>query len=161
MCMKPAGSLVAALWAAVVPMLMAAGGAVLLGACTSCQSTVRQAAMPVVAAGPFDGVVADPASHQLYLADSANNNVDVFDISTATPQFVRALDVTPAPPGLAIAPDTRLLYVGLTGGDAAVIDIQRGTPRGLGGRCTRAAGTTAAGTLASQRPTKGRFDSPG
>src|SRR6266550_4322449 len=106
MCMKPAGSLVAALWAAVVPMLVAA-------------------------AGTFDGVVADPASHQLYLADSAKNNVDVVDISTATPQFVRALDVTTAPHGLAIAPDTRLLYVGLTGGDVAVIDIQYGSPRYL------------------------------
>ena len=129
--MKPAGPLVAALWAAVVPMLVAAGGAVLLGACTSCQSTVRQAAMPVVAAGTFDGVVADPASRQLYLADGANNNVDVVDISTATPQFVRALDVTTAPHGLAIASDTHLLYVGLTGGEVAVIDTQYGSPRYL------------------------------
>src|SRR5947207_14329096 len=109
--MKPAGPLVAALWAAVVPMLVAAGGAVLLGACTSCQSTVRQAAMPVVAAGTFDGVGADPASHQLYLVDSAKNNVDVVDISTATPHFVRALDLTTAPHGLPIAADSRLLYV--------------------------------------------------
>src|SRR5439155_1680932 len=98
--MKPAGPLVAALWAAAVTMLVAAGGAVLLGACTSCQSTVRQAAIPVVAAGTFDGVVADPASSQLYLADGADNNVDVVDISTATPQFVRALDVTTPPHGL-------------------------------------------------------------
>ncbi len=127
--MKPAGSIVAALWAAVVPMLVAAGGAVLLGACTSCQSTVRQAAMPVVAAGTFDGVVADPASHQLYLADGANNNVDVVDISTATPQFVRAVDVTTTPHGLDIAGDTHLLYVGLSGGDVAVIDTLYGSPR--------------------------------
>src|SRR2546422_466871 len=107
--MKPAGPLVAALWAAVVPMLVAAGGAVLLGACTNCQSTVRQAAMPVVAAGTFDGVVADPASHQLYLADGAKNNVDVVDISTATPQFVRALGVTTEQPRY--NPVDGLLYV--------------------------------------------------
>src|SRR2546422_2679766 len=129
--MKPAGPLVAALWAAAVPMLVAAGGAVVLGACTSCQSTVRQSAMPVVATGTFDGVVADPASRQLYLADGANNNVDVVDISTATPQFVRALDVTTAPHGLAIASDTHLLYVALTGGEVAVIDTQYGSPRYL------------------------------
>src|SRR5207244_4794378 len=122
--MKPAGPLVAALWAAAVPMLVAAGGAVLLGACTSCQSTVRQAAMPVVAAGTFDGVVADPASRQLYLADGANNNVDVVDISTATPQFVRALDVTTAPHGLAIASDTHLLYVALTRSEEHTSELQ-------------------------------------
>src|SRR5437879_4543013 len=85
----------------------------------------------VVAAVTFDGVVADPASRELYLADGANNNVDVVDVSTATPQFVRALDVTTAPHGLAIAPDTHLLYVGLTGGEVAVIDTQYGSPRDL------------------------------
>ena len=159
--MKPAGSIAPALWAAVAPMLVAAGGAVLLGACTSCQSTVRQAAMPVVAAGTFDGVVADPASHQLYLADGANNNVDVVDISTGTPQFVRALDVTTAPHGLAIAPDTRLLYVGLTGGEVAVIDTQYGSPRYLQVVTRIAADTPEVDLLDYNAQTKRLFASTG
>ena len=126
--MKPAGSIVAAIWTAVVPMLAAAGGAVLLGACASCQSTVRQAAMPAVAAGNFDGVVSDPDSHRLYLADGANNKIDVVDISSTNPQFVQAVDVGATPHGLAVAPDLQLLYAGLTGGAIAVIDLKEGSP---------------------------------
>src|SRR6266576_3794250 len=126
--MKPAGSILAAIWTAVVPMLAAAGGAVLLGACASCQSTVRQAAMPVVAAGTFDGVAADSGSHRLFLADGASNKIDVVDISSASPQFVQAVDVGATPHGLAVAPDMHLLYAGLTGGAIAVIDIKEGSP---------------------------------
>lgn len=127
--MKPAASILAALWTTVVPMLAAAGGAVLLGACASCQSTVRETAMPAVAAGSFDGVAADPKAQRLYLADGANNKIDVVDTSSANPRLVQAIDVGAAPHGLAVAPDIHYLYAGLTGGAIAVIDIQEGTPR--------------------------------
>ena len=126
--MKPVGSIFAAIWTAVVPMLAAAGGAVLLGACASCQSTVRQAAMPAIAAGTFDGVAADPTAQRLYLADGANNKVDVVDVSTANPRFMQAIDVGAVPHGLAVAPDTKVLYAGLTGGAVAVIDTRDGSP---------------------------------
>jgi len=126
--MKPVGSIFAAIWTAVVPMLAAAGGAVLLGACASCQSTVRQAAMPAIAAGTFDGVAADPTAQRLYLADGANNKIDVVDLSTANPRFMQAIDVGAVPHGLAVAPDTKVLYAGLTGGAVAVIDTRDGSP---------------------------------
>jgi len=126
--MKPVGSIFAAIWTAVVPMLAAAGGAVLLGACASCQSTVRQAPMPAIAAGTFDGVAADPGAQRLYLADGANNKVDVVDVSTANPRFMQAIDVGAVPHGLAVAPDTKVLYAGLTGGAVAVIDTRDGSP---------------------------------
>jgi hypothetical protein len=126
--MKPAGSLLAAIWTAVVPMLVAGGAIVVLGACAGCQSTVQQTAMPQVAAGAFDGVAADPAAHRLYLADGANNKIDVVDISSTTPRFIQAIDVGAAPHGLAVAPDTHFLYAGLTGGAVAVIDTQEGAP---------------------------------
>ena len=126
--MKPVGSIFAAIWTAVVPMLAAAGGAFLLGACASCQSTVRQAPMPAIAAGTFDGVAADPGAQRLYLADGANNKVDVVDVSTANPRFMQAIDVGAVPHGLAVAPDTKVLYAGLTGGAVAVIDTRDGSP---------------------------------
>ena len=126
--MKPVGSIFAAIWTAVVPMLAAAGGAFLLGACASCQSTVRQAPMPAIAAGTFDGVAADPTAQRLYLADGANNKVDVVDLSTANPRFMQAIDVGAVPHGLAVAPDTKVLYAGLTGGAVAVIDTRDGSP---------------------------------
>src|SRR2546430_16403511 len=83
------------------PIVAAAGGMILLGACTSCQSTVREAAIPVIAAGSFDGVEADQRAHRLYLGDSAAHGIDVVDISSTTPRFVRTIDVAggaPRPP---------------------------------------------------------------
>src|SRR5438445_13235849 len=44
---------------------------VILSACTSCDSIVRQTALPVLATGNFDAVVADQAQHRIYFADQA------------------------------------------------------------------------------------------
>ena len=111
------------------PIVGAAGGVILLGACTSCQSTVREAAIPVIAAGSFDGVEADQRAHRLYLGDSAAHGIDVVDISSTTPRFVRTIDVAGAPNGLAVAEDTHRLYAGLIGGSVAVIDTDESSPK--------------------------------
>ena len=42
---------------------------------------------------------------------------------------MQAVDLGAAPHGLAVAPDTHFLYVGLTGGAVAVIDTQDGSPQ--------------------------------
>ncbi len=120
--MKRAGTLVSLLLSAIVPILAGAVGAMALGACASCQSTVRVAAMPVIAAGFFDGAVADPNSHLLYLADHTDQGVDVVDISTSTPRFVSTVNLGSMPNGLAMAPDQDRLYAGLENGSVAVID---------------------------------------
>ncbi len=126
--MKPAGSLVAALLSAIVsvivPVLAAAGGVFALGACASCQSTVRVAAMPVVAAGSFDGVVADPNTHRLYMADRTAKGVDVVDISSTTPRFLATVNLGAMPSGLALAPDRNRLFAAVEGGKVAVIDTR-------------------------------------
>jgi len=121
-CMKPAGSLVGALISAIVPIFAAAGGVLALGACASCQSTVRVAAMPVVAAGSFDGVVADPNTHRLYMADRSAKGVDVVDISASTPRFMATVNLGAMPSGLALASDRNRLFVAVEGGKVAVID---------------------------------------
>src|SRR5207302_1853782 len=95
----------AALVTALVPILAAAGGILLLGACASCQSTVREAAVPAVAAGSFDGVEADQTAHRLYLADRTNDKVQTIDISSPQPRFAGSIDVGAAPNGLAVAPE--------------------------------------------------------
>ncbi len=120
--MKPAGSLVAALVPAVVPVLAAAGGVLTLGACASCQSTIRVAAMPVVAAGSFDGVVADPNTHRLYMADRTAKGVDVVDTSSSTPRFMATVSLGAMPSGLALAADRNRLFAAVEGGKVAVID---------------------------------------
>src|SRR5207245_7818952 len=89
---------------ALAPNLAAAGGVTLLSGCSSCQSTVRQLALPAVAAGSFDGVEADQTAHRLYLADRTNDKVQAIDISTSQPRFAGSIDVGAAPNGLAVAP---------------------------------------------------------
>src|SRR5438045_9473196 len=110
------------------PIVAAAGGMILLGACTSCQSTVREAAIPVIAAGSFDGVEADQRAHRLYLGDSAAHGIDVVDISSTTPRFVRTIDVAGAPNGLAVAEETHPLYARLIGRPVAVSDAPAPAP---------------------------------
>lgn len=99
--------------------------ALLCGACGGCPSTVRQAAIPALAPGTFDGVEVDQGAHRLYLADSANQSIDVVDISSASPRLVGVVDLAGAPNGLAAAPDLHRVYAGLIGGYLAVIDTDR------------------------------------
>ena len=120
--MKPAGWLAAALGQAIVPVLAAAGGAILLAGCTSCQSTVRTTAMTVIAGGSFDVVVADQPGQRLYLADRTAKGVDVVDISSSQPVFVSAIPLTAAPHGLALDTASHRLFAALGDGAVAVID---------------------------------------
>jgi hypothetical protein len=123
--MRPAGkiaSLGAGLAAAAAALLSAAGGAVLLSACGSCDSIVRQTAQPVLAAGNFDAVEADQSGHRIFFADQATHGVDVVDISKASPRFVGVIAVGGATKGLAYAPDRHRLYAGIESGYVAVVD---------------------------------------
>src|SRR5204863_357657 len=61
--------------------------------------------------------------------DSAADGIDVVDISSTTPRFVRTIDVAGAPNGLAVAEDTHRLYAGLIGGSVAVIDTDESSPK--------------------------------
>src|SRR2546430_4807180 len=126
--MKRRGALAALVTSALLPVVAAAGGILLLGACAGCQSTVRQAAVPAIAAGSFDGVEADQPATRLYLADRTNSKVQTIDISAAQPRFAGSIDVAAPPNGLAVAPELHRLYAGLSGGTLAVIDTQADSP---------------------------------
>jgi len=119
---KPTGWLAAALGQAIVPVLVAAGGAILLSGCTSCQSTVRTTAMTVIAGGSYDVVVADQPGQRLYLADRTAKGVDVVDISSPQPVFVSTIPLTAAPHGLALDTASHRLFAALGNGAVAVID---------------------------------------
>jgi len=119
---KPTGRLAAALGQAIVPVLVAAGGAILLSGCTSCQSTVRTTAMTVIAGGSYDVVVADQPGQRLYLADRTAKGVDVVDISSPQPVFVSTIPLTAAPHGLALDTASHRLFAALGNGAVAVID---------------------------------------
>lgn len=122
--MRPGGRLASAGAACAVALgaVASACGAVLLSACATCDSVVRQASLPGLAAGTFDGVAADQAGHRLYFADQGIRAVDVVDLSGSSPRFVGAVDLPGSPNGLAFAESARRLYAGMDGGQVAVID---------------------------------------
>jgi outer membrane protein assembly factor BamB len=123
--MRPAGKLAsigAVLATAAAALLSAAGGAVFLSACASCDSIVRQTPQPVLAAGNFDAVVADQSTHRIFFADQATHGVDVVDVSKGSPQFIGVIAVGGATKGLAYAPDRHRLYAGIESGYVAVVD---------------------------------------
>ena len=99
-----------------------AAAAVLMTACASCQSTVRETALPALAGTTFDGADVDQAAHRLYLADAANSRLAVVDISGSTPRTAGTVALPAAPHGVAVAPDIHRLYAGLSGGALAVVD---------------------------------------
>ena len=145
--MKAAGSFVGTIATLGAQALVGLAGVVMLGACASCESTVRQAALPSLAATPIDAVVSDNSAHRLYLTDGAGRGVDVVDISTATPSFVRSISVGHTPQGLAVAPDLHRLYAGLSTGKVAVIDTDPASPKFMQVIASIAAGTTTAALL--------------
>ncbi|HET7338265.1 MAG TPA: hypothetical protein VFK22_01840, partial [Candidatus Dormibacteraeota bacterium] len=106
-------------------LLAAALGTAVLSACGNCDSIVRQTALPVLAAGTFDGVAADQSAHQLYFADRSRQAVDMVDVSGASPRFMGSVDLPDSPNGLAAAPTLHRVYAGMDGGHVAVIDTDR------------------------------------
>jgi DNA-binding beta-propeller fold protein YncE len=150
---KAAGAIFGALTTVGAQALVGLAGVVMLGACASCQSTVKQVTLPSLAATPVDAVVSDNTNHRLYLSDQAGRGVDVVDISTATPQFERMVGVGSTPLGLAVAPDLNRLYAGLSNGGVAVIDTEPGSAKYMQVIATIAAGTTVADLL-DYSPTK-------
>ena len=146
-CVKAAGSIFGAIATVGAQALVGLAGVVMLGACASCESTVRQAVLPSLAATPIDAVVSDNTAHRLYLADGAGLGVDVVDISAATPQYMRMIRLGDYPLGLAVAPDLHRLYAGLSTGAVAVIDTDSTSPTYMQVIASIAAGTTTADLL--------------
>lgn len=126
--MPPAGKLASlgAGFATVTSALASAAvGIVLLSACGSCEGTVRQTAVPVLAAGTFDGIDVDQSQRKLYFADQTIHGIDVVDVSGAKPVSVGTVGLPAAPNGLAFAADSQRLYAAMNGGQVAVIDMDR------------------------------------
>jgi len=99
----------------------------LISACTGAAAPIQVSSttVPTIAgwAGNFDVVDIDQAGHRLYAADRADQGIDVFDTTTATPKFEQTIPLPAYPNGLAIAPDLGLLYVGTSAGSVVFVDI--------------------------------------
>jgi hypothetical protein len=110
---------------AVLPVAVA--GLLLMSACGSCDSTVRQTTLPAVAPGSIDGVQIDQIGRRVYLADRAHKAVDVIDIRGSSPRFVKAIALGVFPNGLAFDADRDRLYSAIDGGKVALIDMNAGS----------------------------------
>lgn len=143
-----------------VPAVLAAGfGTVALSSCGSCESTVRQTAIPVLAAGTFDGVAADQGSHRVFFADQSARGVDVVDVSASTPRFMGTAPLQASPNGLAFAAGPKRLYVGMDGGQLAVFDADSRSGRYMQVVDTvTIASATASSTTASSTPAADLLD---
>lgn len=109
----------------------AAAGAVLLSSCGSCDSIVRQTALPSIATHSFDAIAADQSGRRLFLADGTAHGVDVIDVSGPSPRLVGTVALPAAPNGLAFAPDKQRLYAGMDGGKVAVVDTGASAPHDM------------------------------
>jgi hypothetical protein len=115
-------SLGAAIASAAAWISGAAAGVMLLGACASCDSIVRQTSLPALAAANMDGVEVDQGGHRVFYTDQATHTIQIVDISSSSPRLAGTMSVPAAPSGLAYAADRQRLYVGLDGGVVGVID---------------------------------------
>ena len=73
-------------------------------------------------AASFDVIQIDQKDHRLYVSDRTDKGIDVFDISSAQPQFVETIAMPSSPNGLAIAPDLGRLFAGTSSG-VVIVDI--------------------------------------
>lgn len=79
--------------------------------------------------GAADTTVADPASQRLWLSDTLNPQIDVFDTSANPARFVTKIGpLDDVPLGLTVAPDLHRLYAGINDRSVQIIDIDPASP---------------------------------
>jgi len=80
-------------------------------------------ALPELAVAKFsDTVEIDHEAHLLYIGDNWSGGLDVFDISTEQPLYLRTIRLPGRVYGIGLARNVHKIYVGLTGSSIAIID---------------------------------------
>ncbi|MEI6665100.1 MAG: YncE family protein [Chloroflexota bacterium] len=70
----------------------------------------------------------DQAAHRLYMGDNWSGGVDVFDISSPTPTYLKTIRTRGNLFGVAVAKEVDKVFVGLANSFVGVIDIAAGSP---------------------------------
>ncbi len=65
----------------------------------------------------------DQATHLLYVTDRGDNGIDIFDVATACPKYLRTIDVGSGPNGVVVAKNVNKLFAALNDSNVAIIDI--------------------------------------
>ena len=76
----------------------------------------------------IDVMEIDQTAHRLYVADRTDNGIDVFDVSTACPKYLKTMDTGSGPNGVVVAKNVNKLFAGLNDSSVAIIDIAPGSP---------------------------------
>jgi len=77
----------------------------------------------------IDIIEIDQASHLMYVTDRVDNGIDVFDVSTPCPRFVKTIDVGSGPNGVVVAKNVNKLFAALNDSTVAIIDITPGADK--------------------------------
>jgi DNA-binding beta-propeller fold protein YncE len=81
-------------------------------------------ALPGAAQAKFSDTLAiDNERHVLYLGDNWSGGVDLFDITTSTPAFLKTVKLRGRIYGIAVANNANKVFAGMSGSTLAVIDI--------------------------------------
>jgi DNA-binding beta-propeller fold protein YncE len=106
-------------------LALLAGGAALISACGDSGVPITNTAIPAAIGKTtsIDVVDIDQAAHLLYAADRTDQGVDVFDISSPRAKYLETIAMPASPSGLAVAPELGRLFVGLSNGSVAIVNI--------------------------------------
>jgi DNA-binding beta-propeller fold protein YncE len=106
-------------------LALLAGGAALISACGDSGVPITNTAIPAAIGktASIDVVDIDQAAHLLYAADRTDQGVDVFDISSPRAKYLETIAMPASPSGLAVAPELGRLFVGLSNGSVAIVNI--------------------------------------
>jgi len=69
----------------------------------------------------------DQATHLLYVTDRGDNGIDIFDVATACPKYLRTIDVGSGPNGVVVAKGVNKVFVALNDSSVVAIDIAPGS----------------------------------
>ena len=87
---------------------------------------LRLTAVPETAGAKFcDTIDIDHEHHLLYAGDNWSGGVDVFDIVTPEPRYIKTISIRGKVYGVAVARNVDKLFVGVSGSVVAVVDITR------------------------------------
>jgi DNA-binding beta-propeller fold protein YncE len=85
-------------------------------------------AVPEAAGAKFcDTLDIDHDENLLYAGDNWSGGVDVFDIATPEPRYIKTISIRGRIFGIAVARNVDKLFVGVSGSVVAVVDIGRGS----------------------------------
>jgi len=76
-----------------------------------------------------DTIEIDQEAHVLYAGDNWTGGMDVFDIATPEPKFVRTIKMRNTFYGISVAKNVNKVFVGLRSSAVAVIDGDPGSPK--------------------------------